>query len=269
MTRNWFLSEGSPQGVVLVVGLSRGRRGGVEAPFGQERLWHLAWLRELEHAGLLWHNCALMLWTQPWHQLCHESAGLLRVEVTHLLWHVDQGGNGLIMALLRALLKGAPCSTDLNRKLFTAGVPDKLAGLLLHILGGAGGLVHRPALLGPLTVANLLCRPVALPHRLVEGLLLERDLARLLKVLLAHLLLAGLELGDVGVVALLGVLVGALQDRLLLNGGHLLLPLNTAESSLRVGLASAEVDPTLDSPVLLSSTPGESILLDLVFVHMA
>merc|ERR1719341_543778 len=173
------------------------------------------------------------------------------------------------MALLRALLEGAAGTTDLNWELFTAGVPDKLAGLLFHVLGGAGGLVHSPALLGTLTVANLFCWPVTLPHCLVEGLLLERDLTGLLKVLLAHLLLARLELGDVGVVALLSVLVGALQDRLFLDGGHLLLSLHTAESSLWVGLAAAEVDPTLDSPVLLSSTPGESILLDLVFVHMA
>merc|ERR1719264_711536 len=246
MTRNWFLSEGSPQGVVLVVGLSRSRRGGVEAPFGQERLWHLAWLRELEHAGLLWHNCAFMLWTQPWHQLCHKSAGLLWVEVTHLLWHVDQGGNGLIMALLRALLKGAPCSTDLNWKLFTAGVADKLAGLLLHILGGAGGLVHRPALLGSLTVANLLNWLVALFHCLIVSLLLECDRALLLKVLLADFLLAGGELGDIGVVALLHVLVGALQDRLLLQAGHRLLLLDAAEAGLWIFLAAAEVDPAAD-----------------------
>merc|ERR1719350_1366875 len=76
-----------------------------------------------------------------------------------------------------------------------------------------------------------------------------------------------LELGDVGVMALLGVLVGALQDWLLLDGGHLLLSLHTAESSLWVGLAAAEVDPALHGPVLLAPTPGKSILR-LVLVQM-
>merc|ERR1719510_739692 len=116
------------------------------------------------------------------------------------------------MALLRALLKGAPCSTDLNWKLFTAGVPDKLAGLLLHILGGAGGLVHRPALLGSLTVAYLLNWLVALFHCLVVSLLLECDRALLFKILLAHPLLGRSELGDIRVVALLNIFMGALQD---------------------------------------------------------
>merc|ERR1719278_2515428 len=127
------------------------------------------------------------------------------------------------MALLRALFKGASSPTDRNRKLITAGITDKLAGLLLHVLGGARGLVHSPALLGTLPVAHLLNRLVALFHCLIVSLLLECNRALLFKVLLAHLLLAGGELGDIGVVALLHVLVGALQDGLLLQAGHGLL----------------------------------------------
>ena len=70
--------------------------------------------------------------------------------------------------------------------------------------------------------------------------------ALLLKVLLADLLLAGGELGDVGVVALLHVLVGALQYWLLLQAGHGLLLLNTAQAGLGVLLAAAEVNPALE-----------------------
>ena len=62
---------------------------------------------------------------------------------------------------------------------------------------------------------------------------------------LADLLLAGGELGDVGVVALLHVLVGALQDGLLLQAGHGLLLLNTAQASLGVLLTSTEVNSSL------------------------
>ena len=64
---------------------------------------------------------------------------------------------------------------------------------------------------------------------------------------LADLLLAGGELGDVGVVALLHVLVSALQDWLLLKAGHRLLLLNTAETGLRVLLAAAEVNSALEN----------------------
>merc|ERR1719507_541567 len=149
------------------------------------------------------------------------------------------------MALLLALLKGAPSSTDLHRELLTAGVPDKLARLLLHVLSGAGGLVDCPALLGAFPVAHLACGPVALPHRLVVGLLLERDLAGLLKVLLTHLLLRRLELGDIGVVALLHTLVGALKHPLPLSGGHLLLLRHTHLPHLRVKHCQREVHSCL------------------------
>ena len=56
--------------------------------------------------------------------------------------------------------------------------------------------------------------------------------------------------------ALLHVLVGALQDRLLLQAGHGLLLLNTAEAGLGVLLAAAEVDPALlDKIIYLRSQP--------------
>ena len=57
-------------------------------------------LRELEKARLLRHDRALVLGTETRHELGDESAGLLGVEITHLLGHVDQRGDDLVMALL-------------------------------------------------------------------------------------------------------------------------------------------------------------------------
>ena len=144
------------------------------------------------------------------HQLGDKAASLLGVEITHLLGRVHQGGDHLVVTLLGALLVGAARPAKLGGQLLALGVRHKLAGLLLHILGGARGLVHSLALLLALAIAHLLHWGVALLYRLVVGLLLESDGTDLLKVLLTHFLLRGGELGDVGVVALLHVLVSAL-----------------------------------------------------------
>ena len=176
-----------------------------------------------------------------------EFAGLLGVEVTHLLGDINKRGNGLVMALFRSLFISTSSSADLDRELLAGSVSDKLAGLLLNVLGGTRGLIHSPALLRALAVAHLLHRLVALLHGLVEGLLLEGDLTGLLKVLLAHLLLGRGELGDVGVVALLHVLVGALKDGVLLEGGHLLQFIYAAEVSGGVSDTVTEVHSTSDS----------------------
>ena len=86
-------------------------------------------------------------------------------------------------------------------------------------------------------------------------MLFEGDGTSLLEVLLADLLLGRLELGDVGVVTLLHVLVGALQDRLLLQCGDLLLLLHTAQPGLGVLHTAAEVEASLD--FLLSAGPSQ------------
>ena len=112
--------------------------------------------------------------------------------------------------------------------------------------GCAGRLVLRPTLLGSLAVANLPLRSVALPHRLCGRLRPERDLAALLKVLLTLLLLLGVEDGDVGVVALLHVLVGALQDRVLGQRLHRLL-LDHTQSTIRLPGCLAEVNTSWSS----------------------
>ena len=190
------------------------------------------------------------------HQLGHQLGGittsLLGIEVAHLLRLLHHGNDCLVVALFRTLFKGAAGATKLCWQLFTFCVTDKLTRPLLHVLCGAGGFVNSCALLLSLATAHLLNRGVALANSLVERLLVEGDGAGLLEVLLAHLLLAGLELGDVGVVALLCVLVGALQDGLLLQAGDGLLLLNTAEAGLGVLLTAAEVDPTLENKSVVS-----------------
>ena len=148
-------AKGRGLGVLLVVALAGGGGSGVQTPLGQQGLVHLLGLGELEGAGLLGHDGALVLGLQLGHQLGDEPAGLLGVEVTHLLGDVHQRGDHLVMALLLSLLISTSSSANLNGKLLAGGVSDKLAGLLLHILGGAGGLVHSPALLGSLTYIEL------------------------------------------------------------------------------------------------------------------
>ena len=173
-----------------------------------------------------------------------KSASFLWVEIAYFLRNINKGGDHLLVTLLRSLLKGTASSTDLDGKFLTGGVSHELTRLLLHILGAAGGLVHSLTDLLPLAVTDLLYRFVTFPHSLVESLLFEGDGASLLEVLLADLLLGGGELGDVGVVALLGVLVGALQDRLLLQAGDGLLLVHTAEPRVRVCDTPTEVNTT-------------------------
>ena len=261
-------AKGSSQRIVLVVALSRGGGSGVQTPASLQRLGHLPGLGELEDAGLLGHDGALVLGGELGHELSHEATCLLGVEVTNLLGDIHQGCDHLLVALLLALLSDAASAANLNREFLAGSVANKLAGLLLNILGGTGGLVHSPALLGALTIADLLQRSVTFLDGLVEGLLLEGDGAELLEVLLADLLLGGGELGDVGVVALLGVLVGALQDGLLLQGGHGLLLVHAAQPGVRVSLAPAEVHAPVHGPVLLSPGPGQHSGVLAVRVHV-
>ena len=173
-------------------------------------------MAELEDTGLLGYNGALVFRRQTRHQLGHVSAGLLRVEITDFLRNIKKRSNHLLMTLFRTFFISAASSTDLHRQLLTAGVSYKLARLLLNILGGTGALIHCPALLRSLTIAHLLNRFVTLLNSLIDSFLFECDAALFLKVLLTHLLLSWFELSDIGVVTLLCVLVGALQDWILL-----------------------------------------------------
>ena len=173
----------------LIIGVSGCGRCRIQTPLGQQGLGHLLGLGELEEACLLGHNGALVLGAQLGHQLGDELADLLGVQVAHLLGHINKGSENLVVAFLLSLLEGTAGAADLNGQLLTGSVADKLAGLLLNILGGTGGLVHGSALLGALAVAHLGHGLVALLHGLVERLLLEGDLTSLLKVLLTNLFL--------------------------------------------------------------------------------
>ena len=114
---------------------------------------------------------------------------LLRIEVADFLRNVDNSGKRGVVAFLLPLHIRASSSADFHRQLFAAGLPHKLPPrLLLRVLRGARRLVDGLANLGPAPVANFVDRLVALPHRLVERLLLESDGALLVKVLLANLL---------------------------------------------------------------------------------
>ena len=193
-----------------------------------------------------------------------EAAGLLGVQVAHLLRDIHKVGDGLVMALLGTLLSNTASTADLNGELLTAGVTDKLAGLLFNVLGGARRLVHGSAFLRTLSIAHLLKRLVALLHGFIESLLLERDLAGLLKVLFTHLLLGGLELGDVGVVALLHILVCALKNGILLQRGDGLLLLNAAETGVGIGDAAGEVDAAGDLDLVATelTANAEAVAVD-------
>ena len=145
---------------------------------------------ELEVAGLLGDDGALMLGLQLGDQLGLEAAGLLGVQVTHLLRHIKEGGDGLVVTLLRSFLGNTSSSTDLNGELLALGVSNKLAGLLLNVLGGTRRLIDGSALLRALTIAHLLQWSVAFLYFFLKSLLLEGDLTFLLKVFLTHFLLS-------------------------------------------------------------------------------
>jgi hypothetical protein len=110
---------------------------------------------ELERAGLLGHDGALLLGRQTGHQPRDVLADLLGVQIAGLLRHINNRCEDLVVTLLRPLLEGAAGAADLNRQLLTLGVADILARRLLHVFGGAGGFVDGLAHLLPLPVALL------------------------------------------------------------------------------------------------------------------
>ena len=247
-------SEWGTKGAALVVLLTRLSGSGVQAPLGLQGLLNFLRVGELEVADFPRDGGALSNWVELGDQLGLEAAGLLGVQVTGFLRNINKRGDDLIVALFGSFLSDAASTADLDGELLAVGVSNKLAGLLLNVLGGAGGLIDSAALLRTLSIADLLEGLVAFLHGLVESLLLEGDLAVLLEVLLANLLLSSSKLCDIGVVALLNILVGALKNGILLDGLHLLLLFNAAESSIGIILASAEVNSTGDSITILTAS---------------
>ena len=121
----------------LIIGLTRGSWSWVQTPFGQERFVNLLGLGEFQGTGFLWHNGTLVLRLQLGDKLGDEPAGFLWVEITNLLWNINKGSDDLVMTLLFSLLKSTSSTTDLNWKLLAGSISNKLAWLLLHILGAA------------------------------------------------------------------------------------------------------------------------------------
>jgi len=130
--------KGWGERTILVVESSGRGRGGVQTPSCGQGLGHLSGLAKLECAGLLGDNGALVLGLQLGDQLGLQTAGLLGVQVTHLLGDINKRGQHLVVAFLLPLLERASGTADLNGQLLTAGVSNKLAGLLLNVLGGTG-----------------------------------------------------------------------------------------------------------------------------------
>jgi len=251
-------AKGSSKSIGLIVCLSWTSWGGVQAPLGLQRLLNLLRGGELEVASLLGDHGALVSRLQLGHKLGLEAAGLLGVQVANFLWDVNEGSDGLVVALLWALLGNTASSANLDGELLALGVANKLAWLLLDVLGSTARLVNGSALFWTLSVANLLQGLVALLDGFVNSLLLEGDLAGLFKVLLADLLLSWSELRHISVVALFDILVGALKNGILLQGLDSFLLLHAAETSFGVIDATAEVNASLDSSFFLASPPGQA-----------
>jgi len=253
-------TKGSTESILFIIALTGRSLGRVKTPLGSQRTVNLLGSGKLEVASLLGDNSTLVLRSQTGDKLGDELADLLGVQVTHLLWNINNAGDHLLVALLISLSKHTSSSADLNRQLLTAGVSYILARLLLNILGCTGGLVDSLTNFLTLAVTFLGHGLVALLNGLIEGLLLESNLTGFLKVLIAHLLLGGHKLGDIGVVTLLSVLVGALQDGILFQSLDCLLLLYTAQTSLIVLDTSAEVNAALDgAAIVLSALSGTEV----------
>ena len=125
---------------------------------------NLLGVTEFKIANFLGDDCAFMFWFEGGNKLGLEAASLLGIEVTHLLGYIQEGGDFLVMALLSTFLCDAPCTANFDRELLATGITNKLAGLLLNVLGGTRGLIHSPAFFRALTIADFLQRPVALFH---------------------------------------------------------------------------------------------------------
>jgi len=142
------------------------------APPGLQGLGNRLWLSEFELTGFFGNDGALWFRLQLGNKLGDEAASLLWVQVTGFFGNIYEGSDDLVVLL-------------------TLGITNKLAGLLLDVLGGARGFIDSAALLRTLAIANLFNGPVAFLHGLIESLLLEGDLTGLLEVLLTNLLLSG------------------------------------------------------------------------------
>ena len=108
------------------------------APLGLEWLIYYLRVGKLEVAHFLGDDGALMLRFEFGYQPCLEFAGLLGIQITYFLRNIDQSCYFFVMALFRALISCAASTTYVDGQLLTLCVANKLAWLLLNILGCAG-----------------------------------------------------------------------------------------------------------------------------------
>ena len=140
-SKSWGIIAGGSKwgskGTTFLILLTRFSRSGIQAPLGLERLLNFLGVGELEVADFLWDGGAFSNRVELGDKFGLEAAGLLGVKITSLLGNINEGGDDLIMALLFSFLSDATSTADLHRELLTLGVSNKLARLLLNVLGGA------------------------------------------------------------------------------------------------------------------------------------
>ena len=90
-------SNDATKSIALIITLTRSCRSWVKAPSCLKRLWNLSWLSELEVAGLLRYDGALVLRGQLWNKFCDKSASFLWIKITNLLGNINKGSNHLEM----------------------------------------------------------------------------------------------------------------------------------------------------------------------------
>jgi len=246
-TNQELITNWSSQSLRFIIGFTWSGWCRVQAPLGLQWLFDFLWGSELEVAGLLGDDGTFVSGLQSWDKLGLEAAGLLWVQVTDLFRNIKERSDGLVVALFWSLLSHTASSANLNWKLLTLGVSDKLTRLLFNVLGGTAGFVDGSAFLWSLTVAHLFQRLVAFLDSLIDCLLLEGNLTALLKVLLTDLFLSRSELCDVSVVALLDILVGTFQDWIFLQSFDGLFFLHTAKAGFGVINTTTKVNSTRNS----------------------
>ena len=131
-------TERGSSSIDFVVGLIGCGLSIIEAPFGDEGLGLLPRGGELKVASLSWDDGALVSGSKAGSELGHKATSLLRVQITDLLWNIQERGHLLVVALLGSLLSHTSGTANLNWKLFTLGVTNKLSRAHLNVLGCAG-----------------------------------------------------------------------------------------------------------------------------------
>ena len=116
------------------------------------------------------------------------------IQIADFFRHADDGVDLFVVTLLVAFDGRASGSANFDRNFFAARVAHVLRPVLLvHVLGGAGGLVNGSAGLGAVAVADLVDGGVTFLDDFFHRFRGERDLAQFLKVFFAQLFLQNVQ----------------------------------------------------------------------------